>query len=75
MGVNLPLSVNMAINALLQLPLAEIVGTRPGHWAGLIIDVTEEQVVTDLEAAIAMAAIGAAECAAGVDDFGAAIPL
>jgi EAL domain-containing protein (putative c-di-GMP-specific phosphodiesterase class I) len=71
MGVNLPLSVNMAINALLQLPLAEIVGTRPGHWAGLIIDVTEEQVVTDLEAAIAMAGkLAPLNVRLAVDDFG-----
>jgi EAL domain-containing protein (putative c-di-GMP-specific phosphodiesterase class I) len=70
-GVNLPLSVNMAMNALLHLPIADIVGSRPSHWAGLIIDVTEEQIVTDLEAAIDIARkLTPMNVRLAVDDFG-----
>jgi EAL domain-containing protein (putative c-di-GMP-specific phosphodiesterase class I) len=51
LGVSLRLAVNIPINALVKIALAEIVQTyRPQYekWPGLIIDVTEEQIVTDL---------------------------
>src|SRR6202167_3194955 len=51
LGVNLRLAVNMPVNALVKVGIADIVQTyRPQFekWPGLIIDVTEEQIVTEL---------------------------
>ncbi len=51
LGVNLRLSVNVPVSALVKLPVAELVRAhRPQaeKWAGLVIDVPEEQIVTDL---------------------------
>ena len=51
LGVNLRLAVNIPVNALVKIAVADIVQTyRPQFekWPGLIIDVTEEQIVTDL---------------------------
>jgi EAL domain-containing protein (putative c-di-GMP-specific phosphodiesterase class I)/CheY-like chemotaxis protein len=54
LGVSLRLAVNIPVNALVKIPLAELVQTyRPQYekWPGLIIDVTEEQIVTELKLA------------------------
>ena len=51
LGINLRLTVNIPVNALVKLPIEEIVKAHhpnPEKWAGLIIDVPEEQIVTDL---------------------------
>jgi EAL domain-containing protein (putative c-di-GMP-specific phosphodiesterase class I) len=51
LGVTLRPAVNIPVNALLKVPIAKIVQTyRPKFekWPGLIIDVTEEQIVTEL---------------------------
>ncbi|MFZ3359893.1 MAG: EAL domain-containing response regulator [Xanthobacteraceae bacterium] len=51
LGAHLQLAVNLSANALVKMRLAEILQTyRPqfDKWPGLVIDVTEEQVVTDL---------------------------
>ena len=51
LGVNLRMAVNIPVDALVKLAVADIVQTyRPQFekWPGLIIDVTEEQIVTDL---------------------------
>jgi len=51
LGVNLRMAVNIPVSALTKLAVADIVQTyRPQFekWPGLIIDVTEEQIVTDL---------------------------
>jgi EAL domain-containing protein (putative c-di-GMP-specific phosphodiesterase class I) len=51
LGVNLRIAVNIPVNALVKVAVADIVQTyRPQYekWPGLIIDVTEEQIVTDL---------------------------
>jgi EAL domain-containing protein (putative c-di-GMP-specific phosphodiesterase class I) len=51
LGVNLRLTVNIPVNALVKMPIEDIV--RKHHptgdkWPGLIIDVPEEQIVTEL---------------------------
>jgi len=54
LGVNLRMAVNIPVNALVKLAVADIVQSyRPKFekWPGLIIDVTEEQIVTDLSVA------------------------
>ena len=74
-GVNLHLSINVPASALSKLPIAEIVAqNRPQseNWPGLILEVTEDQIVRD----IAMAKQCAAELKASgvtiaIDDFGA----
>ena len=51
LGVNLRLSVNIPVNAVAKLAVADIVQTyRPQFekWPGLIIDLVEEQIITDL---------------------------
>lgn len=50
-GVNLRMAVNVAVNALVKIDIPGIVQpfrSRFEKWPGLIIDVTEEQIVTDL---------------------------
>ena len=51
LGINLRLTVNIPVGALVKLPIEDIVKAhRPNadKWPGLIIDVPEEQIVTDL---------------------------
>jgi EAL domain-containing protein (putative c-di-GMP-specific phosphodiesterase class I) len=51
LGVNLRMAVNLPMSALVKLAIADVVESfRPRFekWPGLIIDVTEEQIVTDL---------------------------
>jgi EAL domain-containing protein (putative c-di-GMP-specific phosphodiesterase class I) len=51
LGISLRLAVNISVEALVKMPIAEIVQQfhAPGEqWPGLIIDVAEEQIVTDL---------------------------
>jgi EAL domain-containing protein (putative c-di-GMP-specific phosphodiesterase class I) len=55
LGVNLRIAVNVPGAALSELPIAEIVQKQhnPGdNWAGLVLDVTEEEVVADLPRAL-----------------------
>ncbi len=51
MGVNLRLAVNVQVSALVKMQVADIVRAhRPNaeNWAGLVIDVPEEQIINDL---------------------------
>jgi EAL domain-containing protein (putative c-di-GMP-specific phosphodiesterase class I) len=51
LGVNLRLAVNIPINALVKVPVADIVQSHREKfekWPGVIIDVTEEQIVSNL---------------------------
>ena len=51
LGVNIPLSVNIQVGALVKLPIADIVKAHRSSadkWPGLIIDVREEQIVSDI---------------------------
>jgi EAL domain-containing protein (putative c-di-GMP-specific phosphodiesterase class I) len=53
-GVNLRLAINVPVAALVKLAVADIVQnyrSQYDKWPGLIIDVTEEQIVTDLKLA------------------------
>ena len=54
LGINLRIAVNMSMDQLVEVPVTDIVSSyRPQAqgWAGLIIDVTEEQIVTNIERA------------------------
>ena len=74
LGINLRLAVNVPVNALVKLPISELVHAhRPpiDNWAGLIIDVTEEQIVTDLKLAANMARrLAQLNVKLAIDDFG-----
>jgi EAL domain-containing protein (putative c-di-GMP-specific phosphodiesterase class I) len=51
LGVNLRVAVDITVSALTKLPIGDIVRThRPQtkDWAGLIIDVAEEQIINDI---------------------------
>jgi EAL domain-containing protein (putative c-di-GMP-specific phosphodiesterase class I) len=50
LGLNMRFAVNIPVSVLVKLSIPDVVrahGPQP-EWAGLIIDVTEEQIVTDL---------------------------
>jgi EAL domain-containing protein (putative c-di-GMP-specific phosphodiesterase class I)/CheY-like chemotaxis protein len=74
LGINLRLAVNVPVNALVKLSISEIVRAhRPPieNWAGLIIDVTEEQIVADLSLAANMARrLAQLNVKLAIDDFG-----
>jgi EAL domain-containing protein (putative c-di-GMP-specific phosphodiesterase class I) len=51
LGINLQLAVNIPVPALVKLPVVDFVKMHqpiPDNWAGLIIDVPEEQIITNL---------------------------
>lgn len=74
LGVNLKVTVNIPVPALECLRIEEIVRTYRGpgdKWAGLIIDVPEEQIVTDLKLACALSArLERCNVRLAIDDFG-----
>jgi EAL domain-containing protein (putative c-di-GMP-specific phosphodiesterase class I) len=73
-GVSLRMAVNMPVNALRQVAIVDIVQSyRPrfDRWPGLLIDVTEEQVVADFELARDTAAqLAPLDIKFAIDDFG-----
>lgn len=74
-GVNLHLSINVPASALSKLPIVEIVAqNRPqsDKWPGLILEVTEDQIVRDIALAKKCAAeLKASGVTIAIDDFGA----
>jgi EAL domain-containing protein (putative c-di-GMP-specific phosphodiesterase class I)/CheY-like chemotaxis protein len=51
LGINLRIAVNMSMDQLVEVPITDIVSDfrpRGTEWGGLIIDVTEEQIVTNI---------------------------
>ncbi|MEP7032183.1 MAG: EAL domain-containing protein, partial [Pseudolabrys sp.] len=74
LGINLRLTVNIPMDALVKLPVEDIVKKyRPADdkWPGLIIDVPEEQVVTDLTLASDLAKrLEKSNVRIAIDDFG-----
>ena len=73
-GVNLRLSINMPVDVLVKLPIADIVRAhRPTgeSWPGLMIDVTEEQIVSDLALAAEITKkLHPLNVRLAIDDFG-----
>jgi EAL domain-containing protein (putative c-di-GMP-specific phosphodiesterase class I) len=78
LGINLRLAVNVPLNALVKLPIAEIVRAHrleTERWAGLIIDVSEEQIITDLPLAAELAKkLAPVHVTLAIDDFGLSYP-
>ena len=74
LGVNLQMAVNIPVNALVKLAVADIVQTYRSQyekWPGLIIDLMEEQIVTDLALANEMTKrFGHLNVKLAIDHFG-----
>jgi len=74
LGVDIRLAINMNMDALSEVPVAAIVRAhRPqaNNWAGLIIDVTEAQIVTNIERAREVAKeLQGCNVKLAIDDFG-----
>jgi EAL domain-containing protein (putative c-di-GMP-specific phosphodiesterase class I) len=76
LGVPLRMAINISIGALAKLPVGEIVRAhRPeaDNWPGLIVDLTEEQVVKEISLAYELAKqLEASNVRLAIDDFGRA---
>jgi EAL domain-containing protein (putative c-di-GMP-specific phosphodiesterase class I) len=74
-GVNLHLAINVPVSALFKLPILALVREhRPAaeHWPGLILEVTEDQIVRDISAAHAVATeLRLGGITLSIDEFGA----
>jgi EAL domain-containing protein (putative c-di-GMP-specific phosphodiesterase class I) len=72
-GINL--AVNVPASAFIELPIAQIIREeRPksDQWPGLILEVTEDQIVNDLKMANEVAnELRDQHCSLAIDDFGA----
>ena len=71
----IPLAVNTPVSALTRLPIPDIIRQRrpkTPSWPGLILEVTEDEIISDVELANDVAkAVGAVQCKLALDDFGA----
>jgi EAL domain-containing protein (putative c-di-GMP-specific phosphodiesterase class I)/CheY-like chemotaxis protein len=74
LGVSLRLAVNIPVSALVKIDIAEIVQKYRPHyekWPGLIIDVAEEQIVSDLKLANEITKrLAPLNVKLAIDDFG-----
>jgi len=74
LGINLRLTVNIPIAALVKLPVADIVKAHhpsADKWPGLIVDVPEEQILSDLTLAGELAKrLAPCNVRLAIDDFG-----
>ena len=75
LGVNIPLTVNIHPDAFAKLPVEDIVKThRPGAetWPGLIVDMREEDIISDLKLAGEIAKrLAPLNLRLAIDEFGA----
>jgi EAL domain-containing protein (putative c-di-GMP-specific phosphodiesterase class I) len=74
-GFNLRLAINLPVDHLLKLPILTLVDKhrpRAEHWPGLIVEVTEDQIVRDIKRARDVALqLKQSGIAVAIDDFGA----
>lgn len=74
-GFNLHLAINVPVTALTKVPIPDVVREyRPqaAHWPGLILEVTEDQIVRDIKLAHAIASeLRVSGISIAIDDFGA----
>jgi EAL domain-containing protein (putative c-di-GMP-specific phosphodiesterase class I) len=75
MGLSLRLAVNVPVSALVNLPIAKMLHAgRPkaSNWPGLILEVTEDEIIHDLRIANDVAdSLRELNCTLALDDFGA----
>jgi len=74
-GMPVKLSVNVPVSALVKLPIPHILREqrpRAENWPGLIMEVTEDEIIADLKIAQDVAdALRSFNCTLALDDFGA----
>ena len=74
-GMSVKIAVNTPVSALTKLPIPTMIREeRPkaANWPGLILEVTEDEIVHDLEIASEVAeALRDCDCKLALDDFGA----
>jgi len=74
LGVNLRIAINVPVSSLVKLPIGDIVRAhRPQvqNWPGLIIDVTEEQIVSEIALATELTQkLAEHNVKLAIDDFG-----
>jgi EAL domain-containing protein (putative c-di-GMP-specific phosphodiesterase class I) len=74
-GVPIKLAVNVPVSALIDLPIPRMLRElrpRATNWPGLTLEVTEDQIIDDLDLAKDVAdALRELKCDLSVDDFGA----
>ena len=74
-GTALKIAVNVPVSALMNLPIEQIMREeRPKaeNWPGLVLEVTEDEIINDLERANEIAdALRKFHCTFALDDFGA----
>jgi EAL domain-containing protein (putative c-di-GMP-specific phosphodiesterase class I) len=74
LGINLRVAVNVPVSALVSLPIADLVreyGPKHVRWPGLILDVTEAQVVEVMDRVQAVSQeLAAQNVSLAIDDFG-----
>jgi EAL domain-containing protein (putative c-di-GMP-specific phosphodiesterase class I) len=74
LGINMPFAVNIPVGALKKLSIPDLVRAHHSdnaQWAGLIIDVPEEQIVTDLALAIELTkSFASLNVKLAIDNFG-----
>src|SRR5438874_9577876 len=74
-GMSVKFNVNVPVSALIKLPITTIVREgRPkaANWPGLILEVTEDEIIHDLKTANEVAGqLAASHCSLALDDFGA----
>jgi EAL domain-containing protein (putative c-di-GMP-specific phosphodiesterase class I) len=74
-GVSMKLAVNVPVSALVKLPIAGMLREerpRSENWPGLIMEVTEDEIIHDLKIANDVAeALRSHRCSLALDDFGA----
>jgi len=74
-GAPIKLAVNAPVSALVKLPIARMLREarpRAANWPGLILEVTEDQIINDLDLANDVAdALRELKCELAIDDFGA----
>ena len=74
-GMSMKLSVNVPVSALVKLPIPDHLREerpRADNWPGLIMEVTEDEIIHDLKIANDVAdALRSFNCTLALDDFGA----
>jgi EAL domain-containing protein (putative c-di-GMP-specific phosphodiesterase class I) len=74
-GMSLKFAINVPVSALVKLPISNMIREGRPHaanWPGLILEVTEDEIIHDLQLANEIAeGLRASHCTLALDDFGA----
>ena len=74
-GVAMKIAVNVPVSAFVKMPITRMLREarpRAAHWPGMVLEVTEDQIIHDLNLANDVAAeLRELDCTLALDDFGA----